>query len=64
MERISDLLKKKRLDRDLTLENIAHETKIKKEFLYAIEEGDFQSLPSENYALGFVKNYFNGLLKK
>ena len=57
MERISDLLKKKRLDRDLTLENIARETKIKKEFLYAIEEGDFQSLPSENYALGFVKNY-------
>jgi len=57
MERISDLLKKKRLDRDLTLENIARETKIKEEFLYAIEEGDFQSLPSENYALGFVKNY-------
>lgn len=57
MERISDLLKKKRLDRDLTLENIARETKIKKEFLHAIEEGNFQSLPSENYALGFVKNY-------
>lgn len=57
MERISDLLKKKRIDKDLTLEDITRETKIKKKFLYAIEEGDFQSLPSENYALGFVKNY-------
>ncbi len=57
MRRVSDLLKEKREEKKLTLQKIEEETKIKKEFLELIEEGNFQALPSESYALGFVKNY-------
>ena len=64
MRRVSDLLKEKREEKKLTLKEIEGETKIKKEFLELIEEGNFQALPSESYALGFVKNYAKYLLKE
>ncbi len=32
-------------------------TKIRKEYLIAIEDGRYNALPSESYALGFIKNY-------
>lgn len=57
MRRVSDLLKEKREEENLTFEEISKATKIKVEFLKLIEEGNFQALPSESYALGFVKNY-------
>ena len=41
----------------LSLEEVAKATKIKQEFLRAIEKGDFKSLPSSAYAYGFVRNY-------
>ncbi len=41
----------------LTLSEVATATKIKEEFLSAIEKGDFRSLPSSAYAYGFVSNY-------
>ena len=57
MRRVSEILRQKREERELNLETVSSETKIKKEFLEAIEDGRFQNLPSESYALGFVKNY-------
>lgn len=57
MRKVSEYLKEERLKKGLTLENIEEETNIKKEFLEAIEEGKFKNLPSQSYALGFVKNY-------
>lgn len=57
MKKVSDLLREERIAKGLTLEDIEIATKIKKNFLIAIEEGKFHSLPSESYALGFVKNY-------
>ena len=57
MRKVSEILRQKREERQLNLETVSDETKIKKEFLEAIEDGRFQSLPSESYALGFVKNY-------
>ncbi len=41
----------------LTIPEVAKATKIKEEFLRAIEKGDFKSLPSSAYAYGFVRNY-------
>lgn len=57
MRNISEILKEEREKKGLTLDEIAQKTKIKKNFLFSIEKGNFNSLPSESYALGFVKNY-------
>lgn len=57
MKKISDLLREEREKRKLTLEEVEKTTKIKKSFLAAIESGEFDLLPSESYALGFVKTY-------
>jgi cytoskeletal protein RodZ len=57
MRKVSDILREKREEKNLSLAQVSNDTKIKKEFLVAIEENRFYSLPSESYALGFVKNY-------
>jgi cytoskeletal protein RodZ len=57
MRNISEILKDEREKKGLSLEDVVEKTKIKKNFLTAIETGKFNQLPSESYALGFVKNY-------
>ncbi len=57
MKKLPDLLKEKRVEKKLSLEDIEKATKIKKKYLEAIEEGKFHNLPSESYARGFVRNY-------
>lgn len=41
----------------MTLDEVSQVTKIKKEFLEAIEKGEYSLLPSSAYAYGFVRNY-------
>jgi cytoskeletal protein RodZ len=57
MKKVSEILKEERESKRLSLDSIEAAIKIKKEFLVAIEEGKFSKLPSEAYAMGFVKNY-------
>lgn len=57
MRTISELLQDTRLEKGLTLETVVKATKIKRTYLIAIEHGRYDVLPSESYALGFVKNY-------
>lgn len=57
MRKISEILKESRLKKHLTLADVERDTKIKKQFLEYLERGEFKKLPSESYALGFVKNY-------
>lgn len=57
MRKVSDLLREAREEKNLSLDKIERATKIKKEFLEAIECGAFERLPSESNAMGFVKNY-------
>lgn len=57
MRKISEILKDSRLKKHITLDTVEHDTKIKKQFLENLERGEFKKLPSESYALGFVKNY-------
>lgn len=66
MQKISDILKEEREDQGFLISEVASSTKIKKDFLEAIEEGRFHDLPSESYALGFIKNYakFLGISSK
>ncbi len=50
-------LRDKRVEKRLTLEDVAKATKIRASFLAAIENGDYKKLPTRAYILGFVKNY-------
>lgn len=57
MVRVGQRLQAVRVKKALTLEQIATATKIKQNFLIAIERGEYNKLPSPAYAQGFVRNY-------
>lgn len=57
MKTIGQEFAQERKNKGLSIEEIAKTTKIKEEFLLAIEKGDFKALPSSAYAYGFVRNY-------
>jgi cytoskeletal protein RodZ len=46
-----------RQEKGLTLTQVSHATKIREDFLRAIEHGDYKVLPGSSYAYGFVRNY-------
>lgn len=50
-------LKEVRLEKELSLEDVSENTKIKTIFLEYIEKGEYDKLPSVSYAQGFVRNY-------
>ena len=51
------LLREKRLRLELGIEAVAAKLKVKPEYLLAIEESDFSSLPSGTAIKGFLRNY-------
>jgi cytoskeletal protein RodZ len=57
MKTIGQEFAEERKRQGLTIEEISKSTKIKEEFLRAIEKGDFKVLPSPAYSYGFVRNY-------
>lgn len=57
MKTVGSILKEARTAKNLTLENVERDTKIRIKFLRAIEDDAYQLLPSPIYAKGFVKNY-------
>lgn len=65
MVRFGNRLQQERQKKHLTIDQVAHATKIKTQFLTAIEKGEYHKLPSPAYAQGFVRNYvsFLGLPK-
>ena len=48
---------KSREEKKVSLESIARETRIKRDFLQAIEEDSFQLIPCETYVRGFIRSY-------
>lgn len=50
-------LKEERLKQGLTLEEVSQTTKIRKDFLDAIEKSEYDRLPASTFAQGFVRNY-------
>jgi cytoskeletal protein RodZ len=66
MVRVGQKLHDTRVRKSLTVEEIAAATKIRPRFLMAIEQGDYEKLPSAAYAHGFVQNYasYLGLSQK
>ncbi|MDI6781373.1 MAG: DUF4115 domain-containing protein [bacterium] len=57
MERIGDILKKRRLEINVSLEHAAEETMIASRYLESIENSDFSPFPGNVYAKGFLRRY-------
>lgn len=66
MIKIGQRLKEIRLQKELTIEDISAKTKIRPKFITALENGDYEKLPSAAYAQGFLRNYarFLGIAEK
>lgn len=57
MRKISEILQDARIEKGYSIDYIVKATKIRKHHILAIEDGRYLDLPSESYALGFIKNY-------
>jgi len=57
MRTIGEILRTKRRERGLTLDQVSQMTKIRREYLVALEKNQYQKLPSRAYIRGFIKNY-------
>ncbi|MGB9707435.1 MAG: helix-turn-helix domain-containing protein [Microgenomates group bacterium] len=54
---IGEILKKERIKKNLSLNEIEKKTKIRKKYLEAIEENNWRIFPSKIYIEGVIKNY-------
>ena len=57
MPTIGQKLGKARRSRDLSIEDVAHETRIHPNMILCIEEDDFSHFPSVAYAKSFIRKY-------
>lgn len=61
MIKIGNRLKEERKKQGYTIDQVAKATKIRPQFIIAIEEGEYTRLPGSSYTPGFVKNYIEFL---
>ncbi len=59
--RLGLLMRKRRRELELSLEDIERVTYIRRKYLRLIEAGDYVSLPDDVYSRGYVKNYADQL---
>lgn len=57
MKTAGKILKESRVEKQIRLDQVAKETKIRKKYLIALEKDDYQSLPSVTTTKGFIRNY-------
>lgn len=57
MKTVGSTLREARLSKNLSLDQVERDTKIRVKFLEGIEADDYSKLPSNSYAKGFIKNY-------
>ena len=58
---IGDTLRKERERQKLSIHDVEQGTSIRAVYIEALENGNYDNLPGEGYAKGFVKNYANFL---
>ena len=61
MESIGEFFKQVREDKGLTIDDVASKTRIRSDFVKAMEEGNFAKLPDQVFARGFVRSYARSL---
>jgi transcriptional regulator with XRE-family HTH domain len=54
---LGSILRKARLERKISLDDLQEVTKIRKRYLEAIEEGNYKVLPGSFYVRAFIKSY-------
>ena len=54
---IGEVLKTERINHRLTLDQFAQKTRIRKEYLIALEANQFSQLPSATFVKGYIKTY-------
>ena len=57
LERVGDILRRRRIDRGDDLQLIADYLCIRKSFLIALENSDYEDLPADAYVIGFLRSY-------
>lgn len=57
MSDLGQLLKKARLEKGISMDQLEEMTKIRKRYLEAIEEGEYKILPGSFYVRAFIKSY-------
>lgn len=57
MKTVGEILKKARTEKGLELDDIEKQLRIRKKFLEALEENEWNRLPSTPYIKGFLRNY-------
>lgn len=61
MKTVGEILQKARIEKNLDYEAVEKKTRIRKKFLEALENNEWQKLPSPTYIKGFIRNYSNFL---
>lgn len=61
MGELGNKLKEARESKGLSLREVEEATKIRKKYLQALENEDFEQIPGKTYAKGFLRNYSNYL---
>ena len=61
MESIGDFFKQVREAKGLTIDEVASKTRIRTDFVKALEDGNFAKLPDQVFARGFVRSYARSL---
>ncbi|MEW6248374.1 MAG: RodZ domain-containing protein [Nitrospirota bacterium] len=61
MESVGEFFKQVRETKGLTIDEVASKTRIRSDFVKALEEGNFAKLPDQVFARGFVRSYARSL---
>jgi cytoskeletal protein RodZ len=61
MESIGEFFKQVREAKGLTIDEVASKTRIRTDFVKALEDGNFAKLPDQVFARGFVRSYARSL---
>jgi len=61
MESIGKHLREARENRSLTIDQVARETNISRQYITALEEDRYEAFPAEPYVIGFLRNYSDHL---
>jgi cytoskeletal protein RodZ len=61
MEPVGEFFRQVRETKGLTIDEVASKTRIRSDFVKALEEGNFAKLPDQVFARGFVRSYARSL---
>lgn len=61
MESVGEFFKQVRETKGLTVDEVASKTRIRSDFVQALEDGNFAKLPDQVFAKGFVRSYARSL---